>query len=339
MFAYVGSRTTAARQGRGEGLTVWKRRSDGGWRRLQALDVPDPAYLCVSPSGHALYAAHGDSSAVSAFAIEDGGVLRSLGSQAFEGRNPVHLAVDPIGAHLLLADHDGGSIVAFPIRGDGSLAPPSDQLRFAESAGSARVSHPHQAVFTPDGARFLVPDKGLDCIAICALSAAGRLSVERVVACAAGSGPRHLVFAPDGRDVYVTNELNSTVSACRWDGVGGLVVIDSHPTREDASASCGNTAAAILIDPEGRFVLATNRGDDSIVVYRRDPADGALSLPQWTPTGAGPRFATWTSDDGELLVACEGDDTVFPLRIDVDGGLLPLGEALKTGSPTCIVGV
>jgi hypothetical protein len=72
MFAYVGGYTTAERDGRAEGITVFRTgRTDAAWVPLQMLATLDnPSLLRIAPGGRTLYAAHGDGTRLSAFAVD-----------------------------------------------------------------------------------------------------------------------------------------------------------------------------------------------------------------------------------------------------------------------------
>ncbi|EFL28280.1 LigA protein [Streptomyces himastatinicus ATCC 53653] len=184
--AYVGSRTTPARNGQGKGIEVY----DIGpgapdadrWTLLQTVELDNPTFLAVDHTRRYLYAVHGDLSHVSAFRIEPGtGRLGDLGSQETGGRNPAHLAVDPSNRFLVVANHSSGSVASLPLREDGRLGPVTDLLLLPGEPGPHRAEQtgakPHHVPFAPDGRFLAVPGKGLDRVFTLALDATpGKLS-------------------------------------------------------------------------------------------------------------------------------------------------------------------
>src|SRR5262245_43125384 len=124
MLAYVGSYTTAARRGRGRGITVYRiDPGTGAWTQQQLVeDLPNPSWLVLDARGRTLYAAHGDGEAVSAYAVEPrSGRLRPLGHQPAGGVNGVRLGIDGSGRFLVCANYSSGSVAVLPILADGAL--------------------------------------------------------------------------------------------------------------------------------------------------------------------------------------------------------------------------
>src|SRR5262249_4023250 len=144
---------------------------------------------------------------------------------------------------------------------------------------------------------------------------------------------------PARRNAYVINELDSTVTAYRFDGSTGALepfqVVSSLP-----DSFVGNSRASeIAVSPDGRFVYASNRGYDSIAILAVDAATGRLSSAGWqTSDGRTPRFFAIDPTHRVLFVANEDSDMIVPFGIDKATGLLRrTGDAARVGSPVCIV--
>src|SRR5262249_42701175 len=152
---------------------------------------------------------------------------------------------------------------------DGKIGPHRVEQPFAK---------PHQVEFDPSGRFIVVPDKGLDVVFTYRLDTAARKLVHAATAQAReGSGPRHVAFDPAGRNAYAINELDSTVTAYRFDASTGALepfqIVSSLPDR-----FVGNSRASeIAVSPDGRFVYASNRGYDSIAIFAIDATTGRLS--------------------------------------------------------------
>lgn len=347
MYAYVGSRTTRERNARGEGLSVFRVSPSGELQRVHLVEgLVNPSYLLLNRSGERMYCVHGDQFEVSAFAVDRAsGRLTLLGTQGTEGKNPVHLTLDHSERFLVVTNHIGASLAVLPVTGDGSLLPVQQLVCISGPIGPHRIEQPqakpHYAGFDPSGRFLLVPDKGLDRVFTFAFDDEGRLSEgpvhEAVVR--EGAGPRHLAFHPARPWVYVVNELDSTVTAYRFDAESGaLQPFQWLPTLP--SDFTGNSrGAGIAVDASGRFLHASNRGHDSIAAFRIDAATGWLSFEGADKSlGRTPRFFTIAPDGRTMFVLNEDSDSIVAFALDVDRGrLLRPREAVACGSPVCMV--
>lgn len=347
MYAYVGSRTTRERNARGDGISVFRVDPDSGALELVQLasGLVNPSYLALSRDGERLYTVHGDQSEVSAFAVDRAtGRIEFLNRQSTEGKNPVHLAPDPGGRYLVVTNHIGASLAVLPLAADGSLQPVRQLLTVSGPIGPHRVEQkqakPHANPFSPSGRHVIVPDKGLDRVFSFRFEDGTLVPAPTpFVATREGAGPRHLAFHPDKPYVYVVNELDSTVTTYRFDPVtAALEPLQILPTLP--STFTGNSrAAGIAIDAAGRSLYASNRGHDSIAIFRIDPATGLPSFTGAEPTlGKTPRFFTLSPDGHHLFALNEDSDTIVSFRVDAaTGGLTPNGQSAKTGSPVCMI--
>lgn len=352
-LAYVGCRTTRARNARGDGIAVYRVPEDGGaWERIQLLDgLTNPSFLAFDRARRTLYTVHGDASEVSAFRVDpEDGRLVFLNQASCRGRNPVHLVVDPSGRYLLVANHvtrDGyvSSLAVLALAADGALGAVVDHRPIDGKVGPHRIEQPfakpHQVQFDPAGRFVAVPDKGLDLILSYRLDTEGRLHAagEAPAATREGEGPRHVAFHPERPFAYVVNELSSTVMACRYEPESGALRPIQEVTALPDDFFGFSRAAEIEVSPDGRFVYASNRGHDSIAVFAVDAQSGRLRAAGWAGTqGETPRFFTQDAAGRHLFVANEDSDTIVRFARDADTGALTAGVTVaRTGSPTCIV--
>jgi 6-phosphogluconolactonase len=347
MYAYVGSRTTRERNARGEGISVFAFDPTSGALELVQLvkGFVNPSYLALSRDGRFLYTVHGDESEVSAFEVDRAsGRLRFLNQESTHGKNPVHLALDPTGRFLIVTNHLGSSLAVLPIAADGALGAMSQLVAVSGPIGPHRIEQkqakPHFNPIDPSGRFVAVPDKGLDRIFSFRFES-GKLipASSPFVVAREGSGPRNLAFHPRKPFAYVVNELDSTVTTYRFSADTGalepLQILPSLPSRFTGNSR----AAGIAVDAAGRTVYASNRGHDSIAVFRIDPATSLLEfLGAESSQGRTPRFFT-LSPDGRLLFALNEDsDTIAAFNVDPTSGRLSFsGNSIKSGSPVCMV--
>ena len=349
MFAFVGCRTSKERSGRGLGLGVFH--ADGGaeseWKKIQEVEgMINPSYLLVSKSGRHIYIAHGDQSEVSAFSIDpQSGFVSVLNRQSTSGLNPVHLAFDHSGSFLLVANYATGSLAALPIELDGSLSPVSDLLFLPGEIGPHRTqqsfSHPHQILSVPNEQRFVVPDKGLDkifAVSLDVLTGRFRLEPSKTSKARPGAGPRHAVFHPNRRFVYLVNELDVSLTTCLYEPTQHLLSPINRVSVLPSEYFDESSAAAIVIDPTGSFIFVSIRGFDGIAMFAIDAKTGIPVAQGWKASqGTLPRFITLDHSSKYLLVANEGSGSIVRFFIKPGTGLLTDPHpVIMTGSPTCI---
>lgn len=344
-LVYVGSRTTRERNARGAGISVYRLDAvHGTLAPVQVVgDLVNPSYLALNQRGDRLYSVHGDGHEVSSFAVDaTSGRLQWLQTQDCQGRNPVHLALDPSGRHLVVANHLTSALAVLPVQADGTLAPVSQVLTLEGTPGPHRkeqpFAKPHFNPFDPSGRWVVVPDKGLDRVFSLRFED-GRLHGAQQVDTREGAGPRNLVFHPAAPYAYVVNELDSTVTAYRFDvATGALAPLQILTTLPDDF--CGNSrAAGIAIDRSGRTLYASNRGHDSIAVFRIDVATGRLHfIAAQRVDGRTPRFFTLAPSGHFLFALNEDSDSIQSFAVDAaTGTLAPTGWSLPCGSPVCMV--
>jgi len=314
-----------------------------------AAEINSPGFLAIHPDGDKLYAVAGfpGGPGVAGYRIGGDGALTPINTSPTGDGGGAHIAVHPSGKFLLTAQYGGGSVALFPLDEDGKLG----AATLSKHEGGSRVfqgrqdaPHPHWCGFSPDGRFALVPDLGLDGIVIYRVNA-GKLMILRhgFAASVPGGGPRHMRFSPDGRFIYLLNELSLSVTTFAWDAEAGTAkLLATVPTlSEEAKAKeAFNSAAEILVHPSGRTVYSSNRGHDTVSVFRADPATSALELIQLQPVrGAFPRNINLAPGGGWLLAAGADSNTVSVHRVDPQTGELTYQTrgVINVPGPICIV--
>ena len=312
----------------------------------------NPSFLALHPSGRLLYAVNElpsfrgrSTGAVSAFTVDPTtGSLTLLNQQPSEGADPCHLAVDPEGRSVVVANYSGGSVAVLPLDADGRLLPATGVRHLSGSGPNAsRQQSPHaHGVFIDPSKKFLLTaDLGSDRVLVERREAAAGADAGATpdgVTFPPGSGPRHLAFDPSGRFLYVVNELFSTVTSFRWDAEHGRLEPFQTVPAVAAGFSGDNKSAEIAVSPDGRFVYVSNRGEDSIAVFRVNPDDGRLTSLERVPVGGKtPRHFTIDPTGQWLFVANQDSNNVNLFRIDRKGGrLTPVNRPLTVVSPVCV---
>jgi 6-phosphogluconolactonase len=346
--AYVGTYTN----GEGKGIYAFNFNCrDGELTPLGlAAEAPNPSFLVLHPTGKFVYAVGfaGPMTGpriglVSAYAVDPASSkLTFLNQQSSGGGGPARIAIDKDGANVLVANYGTGNVAVLPVAADGRLDTATAlQQHTGWGPNQIRQDGPHAHSIVPDPAnRFAFAcDLGIDKVMIYAFDPAkGTLVRHGSAALPPGSGPRHLAFSPDGNFAYVISEMLSTLTVCRYDSAGGTLEAIQTISTLPPDAKTANTAAEVHVHPSGKFVYASNRGDDSLAAFRAAP-DGKLSLVGTTPCGGKtPRFFTLDSTGGWLLCANQNSSTITVFKIDQETGLpKPIGTPVKVPNPTCIV--
>ncbi|MDB5051545.1 MAG: 6-phosphogluconolactonase [Fibrobacteres bacterium] len=350
LHVYVGTYTSNG----GEGIYLFALDAEtGSLTRLQTMvGVVNPSFLTIEPGGRFLYAVNEveayygkPEGALSAFAIEPGtGELRFLNQQPSRGASPCHISLDQSGRFLLVANYGGGSVAVFPLAPDGRLAPFSSHIQHQGSGpNQARQEAPHAHCVLPDpfNRHVLAVDLGTDEILAYAFDAErgvlrpGRAPATRTKP---GSGPRHLAFHPNGKWLYVVHELENRVSHYAYNGMTGALTELQAVSPLPPGFEGENFGAGIQVDPRGRFLYVSNRGQDGISHFRIDADNGSLEYAGCQPTrGKFPRHFAIDPGGRFLLAANQRSDSLMVFRIDAKTGDLEYtGHNASVPAPVCV---
>lgn len=353
-IAYIGTYTRRESFVDGKGAGIYVYRFDAATGRLDYQStlggLINPSFLALSPAQDRLFAVNeisrgvGPSGMVSAFAIDgQTGDLTYINSQSTHGFAPCYLSVDPVGRYVLAANYESGSLSVTPIRSDGRLAPATDIVQLHGSGPSAQQDspHAHMIIHGPGTGYFYAVDLGMDRIYTYWLDLErGKFTPAQppFTQLPAGTGPRHLAFHPNGRFAYTVNETTSTVSVFQVDGRSGGLTPQQTLSTLPAGFDGNNQGGEVLVSPWGRFLYATNRGHDSIVIYAINEENGQLDLAGHQSTlGREPRHFAFDPTAMYLVVANQDSNSVITFRVDqITGALSPIEPMAQVATPVCI---
>ncbi len=295
----------------------------------------DPSFMAIDPSNTHIYAASESTNRAGAYAIDQAtGALTFLNDIAVGGSGPAHIAVDHGGTFVLIANYGNGTVSVAPIQANGSLGTVSQTISPGANA--------HQVVLDPSDHYAFVPCLGSDRVSQYLFDATtGTLTANAVPSLAtdAGAGPRHLAFKPDGPFAYLLNEKSSTLSALAFDAATGrLSTLQTVSTRA-SGATGNNTGAEVWVHPNGKFVYASNRGDNNLAIFAIG-ADGKVTLVGHRATGGmTPRNFTFEPSGAFVYVANQGSNTVIPFAVDPMTGMLGEPGASVMATAPSFVGI
>ena len=339
----------------GEKGAIHAFRFDTKHGRLTALsrtvDIEHPFFLAVAPNGRHLYAVDSEKFGddvdefIAAYSIDrSSGTLTRLNRQSAKGRTSCYLDIDDTGKTVVVANYSSGDVAALPVREDGSLGEAASFVRHSGSSVDPKrqkAPYAHCLEISPDNRFALAADLGIDKVLIYRLdNATAKMSANEAQPFATvepGSGPRHLTFHPNGKRVYVINELKNTVTFFDYGPDAGTLKVRQTISTLPDSFTGTSYCADLKITPNGRFLYGTNRGHDSIAIYRI-AEDGTLSLVRIVPSlGKGPQNLLITLGGRWLLCANMPGNNIAVFRINEQTGeLTPGSEPVSIPMPSCI---
>jgi 6-phosphogluconolactonase len=275
------------------------------------------------------------------------GLLSLINEQSVMGISPAHVSVDPLGEFVYVSNYTSGNVIMLPIREDGGLDAASDVVQHVGSSinpSRQEKAHAHAADPSPDGRFIYVSDLGMDKIMIYEvdrqqkkLSPASTPWFENTP----GAGPRHLSFGKKGEYIYSLEELSSTIAVLHVDkNTGALQQLQRVPMLPDDFTG-NNTAADIHVSPDGKFLYASNRGHDSIVIFSIDESSGELTLVGHESTiGKHPRNFMIDNTGNLMFVANRDNNHIVVFKRDpLTGKLNYTGNEIIVPLAVCVTQV
>ena len=347
-FAYTGTYTKR----NSKGIYVFRFNAATGKPAPIGLagEANNPSFLAIHPNHRFLYAVievgeigGQQSGAVAAYSIDrTSGKLTFLNQVSSHGAGPCHVIVDKTGKNVFVANYDGGSIAVLPIGADGKLGEASAAIQHhGSSVNKERQQEPHAHCIqpSPDNRFALVADLGLDEVLVYHFDPSkGTLTPNDPPfgKTPAGAGPRHFAFSPNGRFVYVINEIQCTASTFEYDAKrGALRLKDTISTLPNGYKITNHDSTAELrVHPSGKFVYGSNRGHDSIAVFAVDAAEGTLTPVEHVSTqGKTPRGFNIDPTGSYLIAGNQDSDNLVVFQIDHNTGKLTQVQKVEAFEP------
>ena len=328
------------------GLALFQLDLENGTLQLQKEfeEVDRSSYLALDETGSFLYTINERKSVLTSFKVNADFSLTEIGNRSAESNGPCYVSVDPTNQFVLTANYSGGSICSFQLNESGMADELISQIQHegASFVDSSRqeAPHPHMIFPIPDTKLVLVPDLGDDKICVYKLNELGELVelADKKIKSAPAAGPRHVALRPDGKFLFVMNELNSTISSYSFNA-------DTGESKEISTVSIlpdgfkdFSKAADIHITSSGEYVYGSNRGHDSIGICKVNKETGELSfIGNVSCGGEWPRAFAIDPTGKYLIVANQHSDNIVVFKIDYASGNLELiSENSDFPSAQCI---
>lgn len=313
---------------------IYRAQFDAATGRIGAVTLAartlNPTFLAVHPSRPLVFAVvAAPEGKVSSFAVEADGGLRLLNEVSSKGNGPAHVQIDRTGEWVSTANFGSGSVAVYKIEADGRLREAAD---FSQHSGKGPHAtrqagpHAHSSYFSADNRTMYAADLGIDEVKVYGFDAkTGKLTEGAALKTPPGTGPRHLALGK--KRVYVLNEIASSVSVF----ANGKLLETVSTLPEGFSGD--SSAAEVVIDKRERFLYASNRGADTIAVFR---IGAKLQKIADVKTGKTPRGFVLSPDGRYLIAGSQAENKIQVFRVAPKIGLLePVGEAVSAPSPIC----
>ncbi|MCJ9009764.1 lactonase family protein [Acinetobacter baumannii] len=298
-----------------EGLYQLQVNADGTLTPVKVLQMKSPSWVVKSKDGRFAYTTNEENEgAVTALSVQNGKV-EVLNTVNSHGGHPTHASISLDGKFLFVSNYSAfdkgrGGVAVLPILPNGHLGEMVQNIVFSEGSGHVKgrqdSGHAHSTTFSPDGKYLYASDLGNDKVYAFRYNPSKPQPLEadksRDVSFKHGSGPRHMVFSPNGKQAYITAEMRSEIVTFNvQDGhlkkVAELKLVHEDKTPEFKSAS------GIILSPNGKYVIAANRGADNKLLVFKIQQNGLLGQPQvYKANGIEPRAFSFDESGKYLYV-------------------------------------
>ena len=328
---YVGTYTN----GDSEGIYQFQFNTETGALNNKRLAVPteNPSFLTFSTNKNYIYAVgEGSASSVSSFKVIADSSLELVNIVNSNGKAPCHISVNQLGNKAVVSNYSGGTVSIYNINDNGSL---NDAHQIFNHNIDSIVSHAHSAQFYKD--QLYVSDLGKNGVYNYKLENNNYTLVNSsIVDMTENAGPRHFSLTKDGQFIYIINEYANTITSGRKTD-NGFELLENISTLDDNFKEKSYCADIHLSENED-FLYGSNRGENSIVVFKRDVTSGKLKkIQNISVHGDWPRNFTIDPSGKFLLVANQKSHNISIFKIDENSGKLNFLHSVELPSPVCLL--
>ncbi|HDZ05316.1 hypothetical protein LCGC14_0069580 [marine sediment metagenome] len=306
--------------------------------KVVAAKIKNPSYIAFSPNRNSLYAVSEvddfkkNVGSITTFSVKHTALVE-VNEQSTYGANPCFVGTSENGKLVVVANYTGGNVAIYNALEDGNLKP-SPQVINHKSIDTSKTAHAHMASFLND--ELIVSDLGLDRIKKYSdVSGKFVVSDQKELVVAEGAGPRHFVTSANGEFLYVINELNSTITIFQKEEEKyyGIETYDTVASDFEGESYC----ADLHLSPDGKYLYGTNRGENTVVIFKIDDTTGKLRLVgRESVKGDWPRNFTIDPTGKYVLVANQRSNNIVVFNRDAENGTLSFVSQVDLPSPVCL---
>lgn len=316
---------------------------NGYFKEKDEVEITNSSYITISHNSRFLYSI--TDFGVEAYKITKDGNLKVINSHTINGMRGCYLSTDYEDRFLFVAGYHDGKITVLRLKEDGSIDGIADEL-FHKGWGSIaeRNFRPHVncVKMTRDNKYLCAADLGMDYVDVYSVDhATGKLKLADIIRSEQESAPRHLKFTKDGKFLYIVHELKNYIDVYSYKDVNNnpeFEKVQNISTLNEYHAS-GSAASALNLSVDYKYVISSNAGDNSVIVYSIEEKTGMLHKIFCLPiSGDYPKDATLFPDNKHLVSLNHESNTMTFFSVDLTKGLLVMnGKEIPVERPNCLI--
>lgn len=332
---YVGTFTTED----SEGIYQYKFNTDTGALTNQTLAVKtsSPTFIAYAPNRKYMYAVNRAADQtkpdyVTAFKIEDNGSLTLINTVDSHGKGPCHISVNETGTRAVVSNYSSGTVSIYDLNTDGSL---NEASQVFDHNSEAEKSHAHSAQFNKNN--LFVSDLGRNGLYQYQLEGdTYKLKSPAIVEMKGNPGPRHFSISKNNKFIYIISEYGNSITSVK-NTKKGFKQIDFDSTL-DENFTGKSFCADIHLSKDERFIYGSNRGENSIAVFKRNKRKGTIDkIQNISVHGDWPRNFTLDPTGRFVLVANRRSNNIAVFSRDTTSGKLEFLKDYQLPTPVCLL--
>ena len=295
-----------------------------------AAKTKNPTFIDFSPNKKHLYAS--GSNAIKSFEIKTDKNLKFINEESCEGKGPCHIVVNKKGTKAVVSNYSSGNIAIYNINNNGSVNKASQIFDHNTENEKAKA---HSALFFKKD--LFIADLGRNALYQYILKDDDyTLKSTSVVKMENNPGPRHFSMTNNGKFIYIINEYGNSITSIKRTKTS-FEQIDFDSTLRD-NYEGKSLCADIHLSKDERFLYGSNRGENTIAVFKRNKKSGTIQKIQSIAVhGDFPRNFKLDPSGKFLLVANSKSKNITVFKIDKTTGKLAFLSAVNCPSPVCLL--
>ena len=338
--AYVSTYT----QGDRHGIKIYDVDMEKGrFMEKDKVEITNSSYVSISHNGKYLYSI--TDMGVESYKIMPDGTLKFINFGSINGMRGCYVSTDYTDGFLFVAGYHDGKLTILKLKEDGSIGEITDEV-YHKGLGSGieRNFRPHIncARMTHDNRYLLVADEGMDHVNVYEFDVTrGTVKLADILRSELESAPRHIKISKNGKFIYIVHEWKCFIDVYHYEYKKGSPKFEKIQTIETTTMPKGsnNAASALSFSADYKYLLSSNAGDNSVVVYDVDQKTGILTKNFCLPiSGEYPKDAEIFPNNKFLVSLNHETNAMTFFSIDLEKHTMIMnGAPMKVNVPNCIV--
>ena len=339
--AYVSTYTSKDKRG----ITIYDVDMESGVMTEKGkMAISNSSYLSCSHNRKYLYAI--TDFGVKGYRVLPDGMLEEINEASINGMRGCYLSVDYEDKFIFVSGYHDGKLTVLRLNEDGSIGEITEEIYFkglGDIMERSFQSHVTCAKMSRDNRFLFATDSGMDHTYVYELDhEKGTLRQLDIIRSEMNSGPRHLITSHDGKNVYIVNEVTNTIDVFTYELKSEhdpeFEKIQTISTLNDYHAS-RSISCTLTLSADRQYIVATNAGDNSVAIFKRDENDGTLTRVLCLPiSGSYPKDAMLYPDNRHLVSLNHENGSMTFFSTDLEKGLIYMSaKEIKIDHPNCIV--